>query len=77
MATKLTEHFAELGIERKVTQANVWSWLNSTNPDRMPPSDFCPGIEKITGVKCEQLRPDIDWSVLRGIPCNCDAERAA
>lgn len=28
---------------------------------------FCPMIESLTGglVRCEDLRPDIDWSVLR------------
>lgn len=29
------------------------------------PSDHCPAIEKLTGVPCEQLRPDIEWAVLR------------
>lgn len=77
LARKLTEHFAATGVRRRVTQANVWSWLDSKNPDLMPPTDFCPGIEKVTGVPCERLRPDIDWAVLRGAPCRCEAERAA
>ncbi|WP_082709028.1 YdaS family helix-turn-helix protein [Thiobacillus denitrificans] len=76
LARKLTEHFTELGESRKVTQANVWSWLNSKNPDHMPPSDFCPGIEKITGVPCERMRPDIEWAVLRGVPCKCETADA-
>lgn len=29
------------------------------------PSDYCPKIERITGVKCESLRPDVEWPVLR------------
>lgn len=29
------------------------------------PAEFCPDIEKLTGVKCEQLRPDVNWAVLR------------
>ena len=29
------------------------------------PSDYCPTIERITGVKCERLRPDVEWPVLR------------
>ena len=25
----------------------------------------CPSIERLTGVKCERLRPDVEWAVLR------------
>jgi DNA-binding transcriptional regulator YdaS (Cro superfamily) len=34
------------------------------------PAERCPSIERATGgkVRCEDLRPDVDWSVLRG---NC------
>ena len=75
LALKLTEHFLALGSDRRVTQANVWSWLNSKNPDLMPPAEYCPAIERVTGVPCETLRPDIDWAVLRGV-CKCDAQQA-
>jgi DNA-binding transcriptional regulator YdaS (Cro superfamily) len=31
------------------------------------PAEHCPTIERITGraVRCEELRPDVDWHVLR------------
>ena len=29
------------------------------------PAERCPDIERETGVPCEDLRPDVDWSVLR------------
>lgn len=29
------------------------------------PAAVCPLIEKHTGVRCEALRPDIEWGVLR------------
>lgn len=29
------------------------------------PSDYCPVIERVTGVACELIRPDVEWSVLR------------
>ena len=29
------------------------------------PAEHCPAIERETGVRCEELRPDIAWSVLR------------
>lgn len=30
------------------------------------PADYCPGIERETGVRCERLRRDVPWGVLRG-----------
>lgn len=53
---------------RQLAQANVWKWLNSPNPDLMPPAEYCPALERATqgAVKCEALRPDVEWSVLRG-----------
>ena len=36
------------------------------------PAEHCPAIERATGgkVRCEDLRPDVDWSVLRdGVKC--------
>jgi DNA-binding transcriptional regulator YdaS (Cro superfamily) len=32
------------------------------------PAEFCPDIERLTGVRCEELRPDVNWSVLRKAP---------
>lgn len=32
------------------------------------PAEKCPAIERLTGVPCEDLRPDVDWAVLRGRP---------
>lgn len=29
------------------------------------PAEQCPDIEALTGVKCEELRPDVNWAVLR------------
>ena len=62
-------------IGRGIRQAHVWGWLNSKNPEEMPPAEYCPAIEKATGVRCEDLRPDIEWSVLRG-GCECQKEAA-
>ncbi|MDP8051037.1 helix-turn-helix domain-containing protein [Pasteurella atlantica] len=47
-----------------LTKAQVWQWLNcfvKVSAER------CIEIEKLTKgqVRCEELRPDIDWSVLR------------
>ena len=32
------------------------------------PAEHCPAIEGHTGVRCEELRPDVNWSVLRKEP---------
>lgn len=57
-------------IGRNLKQAHIYKWLNSPNPDVMPPAEYCPAIERATKgvVRCEDLRPDVDWSVLRCQP---------
>jgi DNA-binding transcriptional regulator YdaS (Cro superfamily) len=37
---------------------------------RQVPAEHCPTIERATGgaVRCEDLRPDVDWAYLRGTP---------
>lgn len=53
--------------KRKILQPHVYKWLNSPNPDQMPPAEYCPAIERATdgAVRCEELRDDIDWAYLR------------
>lgn len=29
------------------------------------PAEHCPAIERETGIRCEVLRPDVPWGVLR------------
>lgn len=50
---------------RRLIQANVQKWINSPNPDRMPPAEYCPDIERQFGIRCEDMRPDVDWDYLR------------
>lgn len=54
-ATRLAK---SLGVS---TQA-VCFWRDGK---RRIPAEQCPTIERETGVCCEDLRPDVDWSVLR------------
>lgn len=61
MATKLTTY--RNGSD--ISQALVWNWINR---DGGAPAYICPDIEAITGVKCELLRPDVNWAVLRKTP---------
>ena len=60
--------------ERKLIQGNVQKWLNSPNPDRMPPAEYCPAIERQFGIRCEDMRPDVDWDFLRR---TCRQKKAA
>jgi len=53
-----------LAKELKVTKGAVGQWKA---PERRIPAEHCPTIERLTGgrVRCEELRPDIEWAYLR------------
>ncbi|MBS0339821.1 MAG: helix-turn-helix domain-containing protein [Proteobacteria bacterium] len=38
------------------------------------PAEHCPAIERETGVRCEVIRPDIPWGVLRAQPASRKAK---
>ncbi|CAI06121.1 hypothetical protein ebB253 [Aromatoleum aromaticum EbN1] len=48
-----------------VTPAAVSQWVTGVRPI---PAERCPAIERATAgaVRCEELRPDVDWGYLRG-----------
>ncbi|MGQ3001275.1 MAG: transcriptional regulator [Hydrogenophaga sp.] len=52
-----------------VTKAAVGQWKEE---GRRVPAEHCPEIELLTGgvVRCEVLRPDVKWGVLRSSPCD-------
>ncbi len=61
---------AALAKHINVAPQVVHNWLRRGNI----PSDYCVEIEKASAgaVRCEILRPDIDWAYLRGsLPSNC------
>jgi DNA-binding transcriptional regulator YdaS (Cro superfamily) len=43
--------------------STVYQWTKTRVP-----AEKCPDIEALTGIKCEALRPDVNWSVLRKTP---------
>jgi len=55
---------AALATAIGVKQQHVWNWLN--RPGGVP-AEHCPAIERATSglVRCEELRPDVAWDVLR------------
>lgn len=48
-----------------VSKGAVSQWKDD---GRKVPAEYCPLIEDATkgAVRCEHLRPDVNWSVLRG-----------
>ena len=55
-----------------VTRAAVGQWQDV---GRRVPAEHCPNIEFITAgqVRCEDLRPDVKWGVLRRRPSRAGA----
>lgn len=51
-----------------MTSPTVSQWVSGR---RQVPAERCPEIEKVAGglVRCEDLRPDVDWAYLRGTNC--------
>lgn len=64
LAAKCVGSQAALARLLGVTKAAVNQWKGAT---RQVPAEHCPAIEQATNgqVRCEQLRPDIAWAVLR------------
>lgn len=38
------------------------------------PAEYCPLIEHLTGVRCEDLNGRVDWSLIRGTTCTVGAD---
>ena len=71
-AVSLVGGGTQLAIKLGVTPGAVTQWcLPSDNRFyRQIPAERCPQIEQATDglVRCEELRPDVAWGVLRGNP---------
>lgn len=59
-----TRSQVDFAREIGVTQGAVWQWANGHSAVS---AERCPAIEAATGglVRCEDLRPDVAWHVLR------------
>ena len=64
-AVEIVGSKAELAARLNLTRAAVWQW---SMQGRKVPAEYCPSIERMTNglVTCEQLRPDVEWSYIRG-----------
>lgn len=47
-----------------ISNSYLHTWL--VRGSRVP-AELCPDIELITGVTCEELRPDVHWHLIRGV----------
>lgn len=63
-AIEITGGLSELARLIGVSPNQLGNWRS-----RRVPAEHCPSFERVTKgvVRCEELRPDVDWSVLR---CN-------
>ncbi len=52
------------GLSALARHFNLTPWAVSKWKTRVP-AERCPELEKLTGIRCERLRPDIDWAILR------------
>ncbi len=64
VATRLLGGQAALASALGVSRGAVPQWKQA---GRNVPAEYCPTIERLTEgkVTCEQLRPEIEWEVLR------------
>lgn len=58
----------ELARQIGVSPVLISQWKRRGPEGRKVPAEHCPKIERATAgeVRCEDLRPDIDWDYLRG-----------
>jgi DNA-binding transcriptional regulator YdaS (Cro superfamily) len=56
------------------TQA-VYFWQTGK---RTLPAEHCPALERLNDgrIRCEQMRPDVDWAYLRGTQAGSDPTQA-
>jgi DNA-binding transcriptional regulator YdaS (Cro superfamily) len=73
---KAIELMGGLQSAKKTLDLNTYQAMQAWKRTRVP-AEYCPAIEKATAgaVRCEDLRPDVDWAYLRAT--NCDQKQAA
>ncbi len=66
---------ARLARALNVSPAMVHQWLRGIRPIA---AEHCPAIERATqgAVRCEDLRPDVDWACLRNSAVATEREAA-
>jgi DNA-binding transcriptional regulator YdaS (Cro superfamily) len=62
LAIKRADGVYHLSAALKVKPQAISNWIS-----RGTPKERCLAIENLTGIRCEELRPDINWSALREV----------
>lgn len=67
---KAIELMGGLQAAQRTLGLNTYQAMQAWKRTRVP-AEYCPAIEKATSgvVRCEDLRPDIDWAYLRATNC--------
>lgn len=67
---KAIELMGGLQAAKKTLDLNTYQAMQAWKRTRVP-AEYCPAIEKATAgaVRCEDLRPDVDWAYLRQTDC--------
>lgn len=62
---------------QKTLDVNTYQTIQAWRSTRVP-AEYCPEIEKATNgaVRCEDLRPDMDWAYLRATDCATEQKAA-
>ena len=74
------QHLGGLESSRQALGLRSYQVLQQWRKNRVP-AEYCPLIEQLTGgaVRCEQLRPDVNWGFIRATDCpgqRCTKEAA-
>jgi DNA-binding transcriptional regulator YdaS (Cro superfamily) len=76
---RFIEHAGSLKAATDLLGLNSYQTLQQWRRARVP-AEYCPRIERATNgaVRCEDLRPDVDWGFLRATDCakSCHEEAA-
>jgi DNA-binding transcriptional regulator YdaS (Cro superfamily) len=75
-AIECTGGVANLALAIGVSKQSIYFWQSGK---RGIPAGVCPDIERVTNgaVRCEHLRPDVDWGFLRNTACACEHKEVA
>lgn len=65
-AARIVGSQSAMAVQLGLKKQNIYQW---TLPGRKVPAEYCPVIERLTDrqVRCEDLRPDMDWAFIRGV----------
>jgi DNA-binding transcriptional regulator YdaS (Cro superfamily) len=73
---KAIEHFGSLSAMARALQLSGYQVIQEWRRQARVPAEHCPTVERLTGVRCEQLNSRVDWAFLRSTGKTKTAEAA-